>query len=727
MIKLARYIKKSFGVIVIIFLLLSMQAYCDLELPNYTSRIVTQGIQQRGIEDNVPDRISEDSYKKIRFFMEEDDLELLEECYSVEDGVYNLADITEEERADLSEILVFPEMILTYMKSGEVDQQMVDGFEKMLQMEDMLQIQDMDPFMLPPGMDASMFDKTQMLDGIRSQFDDIPDMIKTQSGIVFVQNEYEALGEDLGDRQTSYIIRVGIKMLGLALLAMICTICVTFCASRLAAGVAHDIRNDVYKKVLSFQTQEYNKFSTASLITRSTNDIQQVQMLLAMGLRMILYAPIVGIGGIVKVFNTQVSMTWIIGLAIALILCLIFFLFQVAMPKFRLLQVMIDKLNQVSREQISGVMVTRAFSAETHEEERFEGVNVDLYKTNLFVNRCMNFMMPLMMLIMNGVSILIIWNGGHAIEAGNLQVGDMMAFIQYSMQVIMSFLMISMMSIMIPRANVAAERINEVLETEVQIHDPKEPKTPEGETGTVEFDHVSFAYPDADENVLTDISFKAKKGETVAFIGGTGSGKSTLINLIPRFFDVTEGSIKVDGVDVRDYSKNDLCSRIGYVPQKSILFSGTIESNIKFGVPDATENDVQWAAEIAQASEFINDREDKYQTPIAQGGANVSGGQKQRLSIARAIATKPEILIFDDSFSALDFKTDAALRKALSEETKDTTKLIVAQRISTILHADQIIVLDDGKVVGQGKHKDLMENCAVYREVAESQLSKEEL
>lgn len=712
MLKLTRYVKKSLGVIGMILLLLIFQAYCDLELPNYTSKIVTQGIQQKGIEDNVPDRLSEDSMNHIQQFLSEEDGQKVLDCYTSGKNGYKINKIKKEERAQLSEVLLIPEMILTYMNSGEVDEQAMQMFQMMQGSDQSV-----------PGMD-----KSAMLEKIKEQFKEIPENIKVQSGIVFVQKEYETLGENLDARQTGYMIQVGIRMLLLALLAMMCTIGVTFLSARMAAGAAHDIRNDVFRKVLSFQSQEYNKFSTASLITRSTNDIQQVQMFLAMGFRMILYAPIIGIGGIVKVLNTQVSMTWIIALAVALISLLIIFLFTVAMPRFKMLQVLIDKLNQVAREQISGVMVTRAFSAESHEEGRFEKANYDLYRTNLFVNRCMTFMMPLMMIIMNCVSILIIYSGGHAIDQGNLQVGDMMAFIQYAMQVIMSFLMISVMSIMIPRANVAANRIQEVLSMDVQIKDPENPKTPEkNQKGIVEFDHVSFAYPDADENVLTDITFRANSGETVAFIGGTGSGKSTLINLIPRFFDVTKGSVKIDGVDVRDYSKDELCSRIGYVPQKSILFSGTIESNIKFGKTDATLAEVMEAADLAQASDFIMEKEENYKTSIAQGGTNVSGGQKQRLSIARALAAKPEILIFDDSFSALDFKTDAALRKALSEKTKNTTKLIVAQRISTILHADQIIVLDEGKMVGHGKHEELLKNCEVYREVAMSQLSEEEL
>ena len=517
-------------------------------------------------------------------------------------------------------------------------------------------------------------------------------------------------------------------MVLLALLAMVASVLVTFFSARVAAAVAHDLRGDVYRKVIGFNSHEFNQFSTASLITRSTNDIQQIQMLLAMGFRLILYSPILGIGGVLKVIKTDVSMSWIIALAVILIMLVIGMLFKVAMPRFTKLQTLIDRLNLVTREQLTGIMVSRAFSAEKHEEERFEQANQDLTKTNLFVNRCMTFMMPIMMLIMNGISVLIVYKGAYAIDDGSMQVGDLMAFIQYAMQIIMSFLMIAMMSIIIPRANVAAKRIHEVLSTEPTIHDPGQPKLPAaGEKGTVEFDHVSFAYPEADEKVLEDISFRAEKGQTVAVIGSTGSGKSTLINLIPRFYDVTSGAVRVDGVDVREMAKKDLCARLGYVPQKSVLFSGTIDSNLRYGCTDASEEEIRKAAEIAQASEFIEEKDEKYDTPIAQGGTNVSGGQKQRLSIARAIAKKPEILIFDDSFSALDYKTDVALRRALKESTADTTTIIVAQRISTILHADQIIVLDEGKVAGKGTHKELLKNCEVYRQIATSQLSEEEL
>lgn len=674
MTKLVKYLKSSAGYVIIIIALLFLQASCDLALPDYTSKIVNVGIQQKGIEDGVPEKMRQETGENLKLFLDEDGQKLLDASYTTDGDIWYLKEkLTEDERAELGAALSKAEIALMGMS-------------------------------------------------------EMPDSIASQSAVSFVKQEYEAMGEDVDHMQTSYILTSGGKMLLLALLGMIAAVLVTFLSARVAAVVAHDLRNDVYRRVISFNSAQFNQFSTASLITRSTNDIQQVQMLLAMGFRMVLYSPILGIGGVLKVIKTDVSMSWIIALAVVLILILVGVLFKVAMPRFTKLQTLIDKLNLVTREILTGVMVTRAFSTEKHEEERFEKANIDLTKTNLFVNRCMTFMMPTMMLIMNGVSVLIVFNGSHAVDAGTMQVGDMMAFIQYSMQIIMSFLMLTMMSVMIPRANVAANRIHEVLRTEPTIHDPENPVIPkEDMKGMVQFDHVSFAYPDAHEKVLEDVNFTAKKGQTVAFIGSTGSGKSTLINLIPRFYDVTEGAVRVDGVDVRDMSKKDLCDRLGYVPQKGILFSGTIDSNIRYGRMDATEDEVKAAAAIAQATDFIEAKDEQYDSPIAQGGTNVSGGQKQRLSIARAIAKKPEILIFDDSFSALDYKTDVTLRRALKEATADTTTLIVAQRISTIIHADQIVVLDEGKVAGQGTHEELLKNCEVYRQIATSQLSEEEL
>ena len=723
MTKLAKYLKSSAGLVVAIVALLFLQAHCDLTLPEYTSKIVNEGIQQKGIEDGVPEKMSAGTKANLELFLNDDGKSLLDQYYTQDSDVYVLKEhIKSSEREELADTLSESEMMLV-------------SLEQMGSEDSAFGMDSSDAMQLPEG--VSVLDavkqlpqetRMEMLQKLKEKTADMPDTMTAQSTILFVQEEYEALGEDLDSLQIHYLLRTGGIMLLIALLAMMASVLVTFFSARIAAVVAHDLRNDVYRKVIGFNSHEFNQFSTASLITRSTNDIQQIQMLLAMGFRLVLYSPILGIGGVLKVVKTDVSMSWIIALAVILIMIVIGVLFKIAMPRFTKLQELIDRLNLVTREQLTGIMVTRAFSAETHEGERFEKANQDLTRTNLFVNRCMTFMMPVMMVIMNGISVLIVYSGSYAIDGGTMQVGDLMAFIQYAMQIIMSFLMIAMMSIIIPRANVAAKRIYEVLSTEPTIHDPAQPKQPKAnEKGTVEFSHVSFSYPEADEKVLDDISFRAEKGQTVAFIGSTGSGKSTLINLIPRFYDVTEGAVMVDGVDVRDMAKKDLCGRLGYVPQKSTLFSGTIDSNIRYGAPDATCEDVKQAAAIAQATEFIEEKEGTYEAPIAQGGTNVSGGQKQRLSIARAIAKKPEILIFDDSFSALDYKTDVTLRRELKKQTADTTTLIVAQRISTILHADQIIVLDDGKIAGKGTHKELMENCEVYRQIAKSQLSEKEL
>ena len=723
MTKLAKYLKSSAGLVVAIVALLFLQAHCDLTLPEYTSKIVNEGIQQKGIEDGVPEKMSAGTKANLELFLNDDGKSLLDQYYTQDGDVYVLKEhIKSSEREELADTLSESEMMLV-------------SLEQMGSEDSAFGMDSGDAMQLPEGVSAldavkqlPQETRMEMLQKLKEKTADMPDTMTAQSAILFVQEEYEALGEDLDSLQIHYLLRTGGIMLLIALLAMMASVLVTFFSARIAAVVAHDLRNDVYRKVIGFNSHEFNQFSTASLITRSTNDIQQIQMLLAMGFRLVLYSPILGIGGVLKVVKTDVSMSWIIALAVILIMIVIGVLFKIAMPRFTKLQELIDRLNLVTREQLTGIMVTRAFSAETHEEERFEKANQDLTRTNLFVNRCMTFMMPVMMVIMNGISVLIVYSGSYAIDGGTMQVGDLMAFIQYAMQIIMSFLMIAMMSIIIPRANVAAKRIYEVLSTEPTIHDPAQPKQPEAnEKGTVEFSHVSFSYPEADEKVLDDISFRAEKGQTVAFIGSTGSGKSTLINLIPRFYDVTEGAVMVDGVDVRDMAKKDLCGRLGYVPQKSTLFSGTIDSNIRYGAPDATCEDVKQAAAIAQATEFIEEKEGTYEAPIAQGGTNVSGGQKQRLSIARAIAKKPEILIFDDSFSALDYKTDVTLRRELKKQTADTTIMIVAQRISTILHADLIIVLDDGKIAGKGTHKELMENCEVYRQIAKSQLSEKEL
>ena len=719
MVKLMRYLKKSAGYIVLIMGLLFLQAYCDLSLPDYTSRIINVGIQQGGIEDNVPRKMRTSTMKALSVFMDDDDMKQVEKYYEEDKDIYVLKDgISKDERENLDHLLEKPMMLYYGMCSG--------SDESKAMTENMGLQEGTDPVQALGAMPEEM--KTQILQEMNEKLENMPESIVSQSAVLAVKKEYTELGEDLDKLQMDYIIRSGAQMVLMALVIMLAAVTVTFLSSKVAARMGHDLRGDIYSKVIGFSSNEYHKFSTASLITRSTNDVQQVQQVMTMTFRILLYAPILGIGGVIKVLNTDASMTWILGVAVALILLVILVLFKIAMPKFTKLQTLIDRLNLVTREILTGIPVIRAFSREKFEEDRFETANEELTKTNLFVNRCMTFMMPVMMLIMNGVSVMIIYFGSHAVDNGSMQVGNVMAFIQYAMQIIMSFLLITAMSIMIPRANVAAVRINQVLETEGSIEDPVSPEAPQDSLrGTVEFDHVSFAYPEAGENVLNDISFTAKKGQTVAVIGSTGSGKSTLVNLIPRFYDATQGTVKVDGVDVRKMTQHQLRECLGYVPQKGVLFSGTIDSNIRYGKEDISSEEVQQAAQIAQATEFIDTKPEKYNSPIAQGGTNVSGGQKQRLSIARAIAKKPEIFIFDDSFSALDFKTDSNLRKALKESTKDATTIIVAQRISTILNADQIIVLDEGHMAGIGTHKELMKNCEVYRQIAMSQLSEEEL
>lgn len=718
MFKLFKYLKRYVGLIVGIVVLLFLQAFCDLSLPDYTARIVNVGIQQQGIEDGVPDQIRITSLNRLKLFMTEEEQAVVDSFYTEDGDVCRRGDVTEEEREELDQIFSPAMMIASELAS---DNETTAALKENMGLP-------ADADLLAALEQAPGETLAQMQAGIEDTVNGLPESIVSQAAVAYVRAEYEALGLDVDGIQMRYLAVSGGKMLGLAFLGVMAAITITFLSARVAAAMGHDLRNMVYRKVIGFSSGEFHRFSTASLITRSTNDIQQIQLVMAMMFRIVLYAPILGIGGVLKVLNTNASMTWILGLAVVLILLVVIILFSVAMPKFTKLQKLIDRLNLVTREILTGIPVIRAFSREKHEEERFEKANRDLTRTNLFVNRCMTFMMPVMMLIMNGVSVLIIYSGAYAVDGGSMQVGDVMAFIQYAMQIIMSFLMITMMSIMLPRANVSAVRINEVLETEVSIRQPEDPKEPSPDVkGMVEFDHVTFAYPDGDENVLEDITFTARKGETVAFIGSTGSGKSTLVNLIPRFYDVTKGAVRVDGVDVREMDEKVLRDKLGYVPQKGVLFSGTIASNISYGCPDASSETIEKAAEIAQAADFIEEKEKKYQSPIAQGGTNVSGGQKQRLSIARAIAKNPEIFIFDDSFSALDYKTDATLRKALKKATKDATTLIVVQRISTILHADRIIVLDEGRMAGQGTHQELMKNCQVYREIAMSQLSEEEL
>lgn len=717
MTKLLKFLKPYAGAVAAIICVLIVQAYCDLSLPAYTSDIVNVGIQQSGIDEKVPEEISEEDLGSLMMLAPSDKQEKIQDAYEESMGdydyngkVFSLKDSVKddkEELENLEELLAKPMLLAA---GSTLDSEMAGKLKMNLQ-------QPMQPEQ-----------KDEMLKEIYKQLDDVPDMMLEQSAPVYIKQLYEKIGIDTDAIETHYILNTGGKMLALAGLCMAASVLVGLLASRVGASVGRGLRRDVFRKVVGFSNGEFDKFSTASLITRSTNDIQQIQLLTVMILRMVLYAPILALGGIYQVFHTNVDMSWIIALAVGIIVMVVVVLFLIVMPKFKIVQNQVDRLNLVSREILTGLPVIRAFSTEKHEEERFDEANKALTKTNLFVNRAMTFMMPLMMLVMNAISILIIWVGGHSINDGAMQVGDMMAFIQYTMQIIMSFLMICMISVMLPRAAVSATRVDEVLTSDTLIHDPKEPDTFEKEgKGEVSFDHVSFRYPGAEEDVLHDITFTAKTGQTTAFIGSTGSGKSTLVNLIPRFYDVTEGKITIDGKDIREVSQHDLRDRLGYVPQKGVLFSGDIASNILYGNPDGSEAEMEEAAQIAQAEEFISHKKKKYHSPIAQGGSNVSGGQKQRLSIARAIAKHPDIYIFDDSFSALDYKTDVTLRQALKQKTKDSTVIIVAQRISTILHAEQIIVLDDGKVAGIGTHKELLKNCEAYYQIAASQLSEKEL
>ena len=758
---LFKYAASYWKAMIAIVLILVVQAYCDLSLPAYTSDIVNVGIQQGGIEDEVPRQIATEEMEKLLLFVSEDDQQTVMDAYTEDNTSYKkeayvLKDsVAEEENTmeNLKDILQIPMMMTSGIESGsDTTKQMEDKLkEQMSQGMAQSMPQGADRTM-PEGMpqgesqaesqavsldDMSMFDLLKMLpaeqratmvEKIEEQMSEMPDTILDQASVSFCRSAYKDLGMNMDQTQIHYLLKTGGQMAALALLGMAASIMVAFLASRVGASAGRDLRSGVFHKVVGFSNNEFNHFSTASLITRSTNDIQQIQMLIVMLLRMVLYAPILAIGGVLQVMKTNVSMSWIIGLAVIIIAFVVLLLFLVVMPKFKVLQNLVDKLNLVTREILTGLPVIRAFSTEKHEEERFDDANRTLTKTNLFVNRAMTFMMPVMMLVMNGVSVLIVWTGAHGISDGQMQVGDMMAFIQYTMQIIMGFLMLCMISIMLPRAAVAADRVEEVLKSETMIHDPKQEKHfPEDGKGVLTFDHVSFRYPGADEDVLEDITFTAKPGETTAIIGSTGSGKSTLVNLIPRFYDVTSGDITLDGVDIREVKQHELREKLGYVPQKGVLFSGDIASNIMFGNSHGSDDEMIEAAEIAQATEFIDTKPEKYKSPISQGGSNVSGGQKQRLSIARAIAKHPQVFIFDDSFSALDYKTDVTLRRALAEKTSGSTVLIVAQRISTILHAEQIIVLDEGKVAGKGTHAELLKNCPVYREIAESQLSRKEL
>ena len=734
--KLIKEFKPFIASILITIAFLFLQAATELALPDYMSDIVNVGIQQNGIENLVPEVMKEDTMDKIMIFSDEDEKTLISQTYKLigkntltqkeyeklvkkypaleQENLYILNTRSKNDLETMSPYLGKIFLIISAIEEG--------AYQSYVDLP-----QGTDPFMILRQLPREQIDAIKIK--IDEQFKVLPEGIITQSALAYIKSMYEDIGIDMNRIQTNYILYIGGMMLLISLVGMGASIAVGFLSARISSGLGRSLRDKVFNKVTTFSNSEFNDFSTASLITRSTNDIQQVQMFTVMMLRMVFYAPILGVGGVIRALRTNTSMAWIIAVGVMAILTLVIVIFATAMPKFKRMQRLVDNVNRVTREALTGMLVIRAFNTQKVEEKKFDDANIDLTRTNLFVSRIMTVLMPTMMLIMNSVTLLIIWIGAKEIENGTIQVGDMMAFMQYTMQIIMSFLMISMISIILPRASVSAQRISEVLNKEITIKDPENPKEVKKDVkGLLEFKNVSFKYPGAEEYVLQDISFTARPGETTAFIGGTGSGKSTLINLIPRFFDVTEGQILLDGQDIREMKLHDLREKIGYVPQKSILFSGTIESNIKYGKnADASDEEVQKAIRIAQAKEFILEKEKGLQSEIAQGGANVSGGQKQRLSIARALVKKPEIFIFDDSFSALDFKTDAALRRAMAEEIKDSTLLIVAQRISTIMNAEKIIVLDDGRIVGMGTHKELLKNCEVYRQIALSQLSEEEL
>ena len=764
---LVKNLKKSWWAIVLIIVLLCAQAMADLNLPDFTSKIVNVGIQQKGVENASPDVISKDTMDKALLLTKEDDFILsnyqefsrgnlsekeynkyLKDYKNIEkQDTYVIKKTDEETRnklnLEMGKALMFVGMLDNKEASNQLKEKMIsfmnmpnamDAIENNANMAEITNNENMSDFIMNQDIFTiiSAIPEEQLnliLDMVNQKFSEMPNSMIEQSAIVSVQKEYQVLGLDLNKKQINYILMSGLRMLGVAAFSMLAAILITLLSAKVAAELGRTVREKVYKKVLSFSSNEYRKFGSSSLITRNTNDVQQIQNLIPMLFRVVIYAPIVGVGAFIKVLNqSENSMSWIIGLAILTIVVVIGSLFTLAMPKFKKLQDLIDKLNMVSREILTGIPVIRAFNKEKYEEEKFDVANKDLTKTNIFVNRTMSFMMPALMFIMNGMSLLIIWHGAGNVDKGVMQVGTVMTFMQYSMQVVISFLFISILSIILPRASVSEKRINEVLDTDNLVKDADNLKKFDAtKKGLVEFRDVSFRYPDAESEVLEDISFVAQPGEVTAIIGSTGSGKSTVVNLLPRFYDVTAGEILVDGVNIKDVSQKDLRDVIGFVPQKGVLFSGTIESNIKYSDENMSEENMIKAAQIAQAEDFISAKPDEYNSEISQGGNNVSGGQKQRLSIARAIAKNPEIFVFDDSFSALDFKTDLKLRTALEEVTKDKTVIIVAQRISTIMNANQIIVLDEGRVVGKGTHDELMENCDVYRQIALSQLSQEEL
>lgn len=741
MTKLANYLKPYLGALLLAVILLFVQAMSDLNLPNFMSDIVNVGIQQNGIEHAAPDVISEAGYQFMTTFMTDEQKAMVDADYTLKAA----GEASEEdqqtwpESSDEAVYVLDSRDTETYDRLdpvfGDADWTMINYFEELAAAQgnstaasDSSSVDNMDM--------TKLYAMTPMLaqlpetafDSAREKAMQTPESTRVQTGAMMTKLFYEELGADTAHMQTMYILKIGSMMLGLSLLGVAASISVGFLAAKIAAGVSRTLRNDIFKRVETFSNTEFDRFSTASLITRSTNDITQVQTFLIMGIRMICYAPIMGIGGVIMALKESTSMSWVIALAVVVLFGVIIIAFTTVMPRFKIVQQLVDRLNLVMRENLNGMSVIRAFGNQDFERERFRKENERVTRNNLFINRTMVFMMPAMMFIMNGVTLLIVWVGAHQIADSTMQVGNMMAFMQYAMQIIMAFLMISMMFILVPRASVSGERIAEVIHTEPVIKDPETPQTFPGNCpGTLVFDHVSFRYQGADEDVLHDISFTARPGETTAFIGSTGSGKSTLINLIPRFYDITEGAITLDDTDIRSVTLHDLREKIGYVPQKGILFSGNIDSNLRYGRKEASEEEVRLGAEIAQAMEFIEANPDGFSREIAQGGDNVSGGQKQRLSIARALVKKPDVYIFDDSFSALDFKTDARLRKALKGYTQRATVLIVAQRINTIMHADQIIVLDEGRVVGKGTHEELLKHCKTYQEIASSQLSKEEL